>query len=217
MPGSELDKECVIKRGRTCLKEGFSLSDVLNHNKKSIESYDSYDPEKKTNYFDDRVQKLLVYIPVKYPKEYITYENHSYIFDDLICLEDLLKLNFTLTEDDLKYVHENNIYYMFSIGLLTYGQTKKRFNELYDEFNDYISNPKNKDKIKELKLVIDHLNKVKQFINNLKELCKFPVNNRTFGKHTNPACRFKDKGEHFLYRNNHTPINLRYEDINTQK
>lgn len=210
-----MPQECVIKRGGTCLKEGFSLSDVLNHNKKTIESYD---PNKQKNYFDKWVKTILVFIPIEFPAVYFKYKKlnyENYDFDDLFVLQDLLKLNFTLTEDDLKYIHENNIYFFFSKGLLTYGQTKRRLKELDDELNDLKSTETNKDELQKINLVIDDLKKVKQLINNLKKLCKLPVNNPYFGTHTNPACKFKDNEVHSKFHE--TPLNVRYADTNTHK
>jgi len=81
--------------------------------------------------------------------------------------------------------------------------------------NDLKSTETNKDELQKINLVIDDLKKVKQLINNLKKLCKLPVNNPYFGTHTNPACKFKDNEVHSKFHE--TPLNVRYEDTNTNK
>ena len=148
MSGSGLDKECVIKLVGTCLEKGFTLSDVLKHNEEQISKYDSEQLRNYENNID--VVKLLPDLPVYLSKDFKfrSHEHYTYNFYDLFFLEDLLKLNITITDDEKKkYIDENNLYDFFRRGVLTYGETQKRYKELEVEIKDAISNEKKKVRI----------------------------------------------------------------------
>ena len=224
-----VDPECLIKLDGTCLKKGFTLSDVLTHNEERISKYD---PERLQNY-DKGTVKLLLDLPVYVLKEY-KIEHYAYIFDDIFFLPELLKLNMTITdEDQKKYINENNIYDFFRRGVLTYGQTKKRFNELKTEITGAISEEQKKNKgitvpylkkesdneIKALQKDLANLNNAKILIDQLKKLCKFPVAkflSAKLGTRTNPKCKFHDTGDNPNSRAP-KPINERYFDTNTNQ
>ena len=218
MNGSGIDKKCV--HDGTCPQKGFTLSDVLEHN---YEVFKTYSEEKKKNYWDTSlVSGLLDHLPAYVYDECKSRarDDNDYNFNELIYIKDLEKLNVTITDDEKKkYIKANNVLHFFRKGVLTYGETKKRYTELLHEINADISKSTwERKETKDLIIARDQLKHDIKLIDALKELCKYPLKNylSISQKHTNPKCKFDDTGDDPNLPNV-KPMHERYIDINTNE
>lgn len=231
MTGSGIDKKCLLHG--PCLQKGFTLSDVLKHNQEVLKTYSR---EQLSNYEDSSlVSRLLEDLPAYVHDECKSraHDDYACIFNELIFIKDLEKLNVTITDDEKKkYIKGTNLLDFFRKGVLTYGETKKRYKELHAEIKDDISKEEKKGKettvpflkknselrINDLKQDLAQLENHKIFIDDLKKLCKYPVKNllSISQKRTNPKCKFEDSGDNLNSRFP-KPNNIRYNDINTNE
>ena len=176
-----LDLSALINKG--------TIEDFFNHNNEIIKQYES---ERRFFYNNSAMPKLNIsqeiFLPIKWTSGLIFNVD---AFSNLIFIDDLRELKYTLKVNEQKYITKDNLYNLFREGLLTYGETKQKVKEIDDKLKD----------------------DQKKKIDKLKEKCKFPLKNSVFGTHTNPLCRFKPK----LNSKSDTSDEERYEDINTNE
>lgn len=181
----DLDLSALINKG--------TVKDFFKHNTEIIKQY-SLQIE---SFYSDSVSNLFfsseIYLPIKWPNATEKYDVDA--LSNLIFIDDLKELKYTLKDDELT---KDNLYNVFSEGLLTYGETKQKVKEIDDKLKG--------DEKKNFK-------KEKDKIDKLKEKCKFPLKNSFLGTHTNPLCRFKPK----LNPKSDTSEEEKYEDINTNQ